>query len=100
MEPGVELPDFLDLRQQPPRVLPVGLEGTPAVVGDAEVLHAQVACRTGHFLESVVAVAGRRVAMEGAAQVFEGQEVGQFVPGCGLDLAEVFAQLGRDVVHP
>ena len=46
-----------------------------------------------------MAVAGVGVAVERPAQVFERHQFRQPVGDGGFDLAEVFAQLGRDVIH-
>ena len=57
------------LRTEFRRIDAVRLDGTAAVIGDAEILQAELARGGDHFLERVVSVARRRVAMERAAQI-------------------------------
>ena len=67
------------------------------VVGDREVGVAALPRGLRHLLERVAAVRERRVAVEVAADVVDGDQLGELAGVAGLDLAPALAQLGLDV---
>ncbi len=69
------------------------------MVGDAKIIETELAGLAGHLVERVLAVAGGGVAVERSAQLGPLDEARDFFLLGGLDLAEVFAQLGRDVLQ-
>ena len=77
---AIELSDRGDLRAQPRRIESARLDRAAAVIGDAEILQAELLRRRGHFLERVVAVARGGVAMECAAQIFRLDQARQAFP--------------------
>ena len=95
----IEFTDLLDLAAQALLVQAIGLEGAHTVIGDPEVLEAQVESGLGHLAEAVLAVARGGVAMKGPAEVGEFHESGEFPLLGRLDLAEVFAELGLDIIE-
>ena len=70
------------------------------MIGDAQVMKASRSGRLGHLLERRVAVAPCRMAVKRAFQILGVDQVGQLVFLGRLDLAHVFAQLGRDLIKP
>jgi hypothetical protein len=94
IELGVQRLDFLDLRQQALFIEAVGLEGRFAVIGDAEVLQAEIMRGVGHLAQGGAAVAGGGVVVEDAAEVFELHQPWQAAVLRRLDLAGVLTQLG------
>ena len=96
---AIELSDRRDLRAQPRGIESARLDRAAAVIGDAEILQAELLRRRGHFLERIVAVARGGVAMESAAQIFRFDQARQRSRGGGLELAAVLAQLRRDVIE-
>src|SRR5690606_36456481 len=73
----VEIADLRDLGQQPGFIEAAGLEGGLRVIGDAEVLQAEIAGGGRHFPEGGAAVRGGGVAVEGAAEVLQLDEARQ-----------------------
>ena len=69
------------------------------MVGDAEVLQAEVHRFIGHGFERVVAVGGGGVVVEGAAKLGEFDEPRQRVFGGGFDFAAVLAEFRRDEIE-
>ena len=70
------------------------------MIGDRDVLVAELARALGHLADAALAVAGRRVHVEVAAQVFTGDQTRQAAPIGGRELAPALAQLGRDPGQP
>jgi hypothetical protein len=86
--------DLLDLGQQAFFIEAVGLEGRFAVVGDAEVLQAEIVRGFGHLPQGAAAVAGGGVVVEDAAEVFELHEAREAAVLGRVDLAGVLTQFG------
>jgi len=95
----VERADFRDLRAQAVFVEPVGLEGSLAVIGDAEVLESEFARGFCHFREAGVTVAGGGVIVEGSAEVLDGDEAGQRACLRSFDFPHAFADFRRHEVE-
>jgi hypothetical protein len=98
-ELGIQLADLGDLRQQTLFIEAVGLEGRFAVIGDAEVLQAEVVGCLRHLAKGGAAIAGGGVVVKGAAQVFQLDEPRKAAMLGGVDLAGVFAKLRLDEVE-
>jgi hypothetical protein len=96
---SVEVGDLFELFEEARFVEAVGLERGLRVVGDAEVLEAEVDGFVGHFVEGGVAIGGGGVVVKGAAELAQLDEARQGVVGGGFDFAGVFAQLGWDEVE-
>ena len=69
------------------------------MIGDAEILEAELLRGGRHFLEGIAAVTRGRVAMKSAAQIFRFEQARQASRGRRLEFAAVFAQLRRDVIQ-
>ena len=67
------------------------------MVGDAEVLEAEFHGGVRHFFEGIFAVARGGMAVEGAADVFELDDIRQRAVFRGFDLSIIFAEGGVDV---
>jgi hypothetical protein len=70
------------------------------VVGDRDVLVAALAGRLGHLLDRGVAVGGRRVHVQVAADVAELDQLRQLALARRGQLAAILAQLRGDPLHP
>jgi hypothetical protein len=77
----------------------VGLDRAAAVLGNAEVLQAELLRGGRHFFERVVAIAGGCMAMERAAQILGFNQSRKFPRGGSLELAAILPQLRRDVIE-
>ncbi len=95
----VDFADALDVGEGALVVEAVGHGEVLGVVGDGDVSEAAGDGGFGHLADGVAAVGGVGVHVEVAADVGEGDEVGESVGCCGFDLAAVFAELGWDVVE-
>ncbi len=73
----VELADHRDLGAQPGVIETARLDRTSAVIGDAEILQAELLRRRGHFFQRIAAVARGGMAMKRAAQIFRLDQSGQ-----------------------
>src|SRR3989442_1433933 len=91
--------DFLDVRGHAPFVEAIGDGDGFRVIGDGDVFVAEGAGGGGHFFDGVFAVAGGRVPLEAAFDVFEADGLRQAVLFGGGNFAGVFAQLRRNVVE-
>src|SRR3954469_11585233 len=87
------------LRTELRRVDAVRLDRAAAVIGDPEILQTELARGGDHFLERVVSIARRRVAMERAAQILPLDQARQFVLRGRVELAAVLAQLRRNEIE-
>jgi len=66
------------------------------VVGDAEVVEAQVLGGLGHFFESVPTIGGGGMRVDGAFKVAELNEAGDFIVFGGFDFASIFTECSGD----
>ena len=69
------------------------------MIGDAEILQAELLRRRGHFLEGIAAIARAGVTMKCAAQIFRLDQARQASFGGGFDFAAIFAQLRRNEIE-
>ena len=93
----VELLDALDLGGETLFVEAIGLKGTLAVVGDAEVLQAKILSGFSHVFERSATVTVGRVTMEGSSQVRPFDQFGEPAIFRGFKLTAVFAKFRFDV---
>ncbi len=99
LELGVYFADEFDVGQGAGVVEAVGHGQVFAVVGDGDVGEAAGEGGFGHLTDGVAAVGGVGVHVEVAADVGQGDELGEGVGGGGFELASVFAEFGWDVVE-
>ena len=97
---AVERADVGRMLQRARLVEAVGHGQRAAVIGDGDVLEAGVARRPRHRPGVGAAVGGRRVHVQVAAHVLEGDEPRQRAGFGGLDLAAILAQFRRDERQP
>src|SRR6266702_3922931 len=69
------------------------------MVGDGNVVVAELPGRFGHFFDRILAVARRGVHLQVALHVLEGDQMRKFVVFGGGDFAGVFAQFRRDEIE-
>src|SRR4051794_39860526 len=96
LELFVELSDRCYLRAQLILIKPMRLDGTPAVIGDPEILQPQLLSGLSHFFKAVVPITRGRMAMEGAAQVFLLEQARDCVSLGRFKLATVFPEFRRN----
>ena len=96
----IQLANLSDLLAKAVGMQAVGLKGAFAVIGDAQVLKAEVDGGFGHLAQGSATVAGGGVVVEDAAQVLQLDQIGQRAVGGGFELAVVLPQHGLDVVQP
>src|SRR5438045_9767806 len=77
----------------------MALNGTAAVIGNAQILEPKFLGSFSHFIECVVAVAGDGVAMKRAAQIFLLDELRQGMLFSRFELAAVLSQLRRHEIE-
>ena len=77
----------------------MALNGTAAVIGNAQILEPKFLGSFSHFIECVVAVAGDGVTMKRAAQIFLLDELRQGVLFSRFKLAAVLSQLRRHEIE-
>ena len=95
----VGLADALDVDDGALVVESVGEGQVLGVVGDGHVFVAARLGGLGHFLDGVLAIGFDGVHVHVALQILLGDQHRQRVVLGGFDLAEIFAQFGRDVVE-
>src|SRR6266702_3666830 len=91
--------DFLDVRRHALFIEPIGYGDGFRMVGDGNVVVAELPGRFGHFLDRILAVARRGVHLQVALHILEGDEMRKFVIFGGGDFAGVFAQFRRDEIE-
>src|SRR6266446_2834916 len=69
------------------------------MVGDGNVVVAELPGRFGHFFDRILAVAGRGVHLQVALHILEGDQFRKFVVFGGGDLAGIFAQFRRNEIE-
>jgi hypothetical protein len=95
----VQLPDGRALRAEARFVEPVRDNGAAAVIGDAEILQAELFRGGGHLFERIAPVARGGVTMKRAAQIFLLDQARQSTFRRRFEFAAVFTQLRLDVVE-
>ncbi len=81
------------------RIDAVGLNRTPAVIGDPQIFEAEFLRGFGHLFERIVTIARSRVAMKRAAQIFLLDQFRQRVLFGRFELAAVLSQLRRNEIE-
>src|SRR5215469_14635980 len=89
--------DFFDLLHGAALVETVGDGDGFGMVGEGDVFVAEFAGGFGHLFDGMFAVGGSRVHLKVAANVGEGDELGEFFVFGGFDFAGHFAEFGFDV---
>src|SRR6266851_1087358 len=90
--------DFLDVRRHPFFVQSIRHGDGFRMVGDGNVVVAELPGRFSHFFDRILAVARRRVHLQVALYVLERNEMRKFVLFGGGDFACVFAQFRRNEI--